>query len=467
MEEFEGKSHTGVQSQRSEEEEFEDCILDIGSLHYQFNNIPQLDFQLESTLKDTTDSVQLRKTAREKKALNLFLNNMEFLKTIFPPLFWLIHTHIFHPQEVDVINYLTNAVGAMWGQFIFPLETSVEIDSKVRDIFYHCFPYFVTQAIQQIYIQLTHSNPQVVYKSFRMDVCSTAVEIFTHIRPLKSQLQDRLGLYFLKPPPADIPERFLKKESDNLYDKTVTLPTEDLTTLIEMQHRVRPVSSSWNMAGLSSLMSAATHHRSLPFEHDAQIVVQYPQNGEADWTTQLPPLLPSSEATDPDALKFDKYNPQADPRSLLQRSRRPFLCNQIDELKKEFQQNKEKRMKEYNKLKAEIKDLNERVPFLKREILTKFSDNLRVLQLERKKNETPELPELTPEVMSDPVKFQDILKERERKKKEKEKREKEKRKKLAAITGSNPNTRPRSTIEEARMQTFPDDLHGTLSINLE
>lgn len=386
------KKQTAIPLSIEEEEEDycfdEDCILDIHLLDYDIKNPPELNFQLDYVISTTMSMIQLKRGPKSRAALHLLETNSEFIHQLMPHLFWLVHQRKYHQNCKPKIEHLTNIIGKMWFHFCFPFETDTTLDSRVRDIFFNAIPYFCTQAIQHIYILITHGNPSTTSKAFRMSVCGIVVNIFTTITPLQSQIEKKLANAFKRPPPAELPDNPRKKNDDG---QDVLLPVEDLTTLIEVEHRKRPIDSEWNLASISTLFQISTKRRTVPLEHDFKISIQYPQDDETDWTTALPPLLPQIKTRREKNLTFQTYNPMNDPRSLLHRSRRPDLSQQIGDMLDHFDKEAEDQQEKLKRVSAENNQLRKRLRSAKPEIKKKFLKDLRSLQLEKKRNETPEI----------------------------------------------------------------------------
>ncbi|OHS92883.1 hypothetical protein TRFO_12261 [Tritrichomonas foetus] len=281
-------------------------------------------------------------------------------------------------------------VGTAWGRFLFPFETNNSLSSSLRDAFVNCIPYFYTQTIQHLFILLLDGSPPTAFRPFRMKICATLVKIFTQIEPLESLLLINLGFYFKTSPQVDLSSSSEPEKQKFEEPSTTFLPEENLDTLIEMPHRKRPINKSWNISGISNLVSESTHRKSVPYEHNSKIVIQYPKDGEKDWTNELPPLLPEQKS--PAALyKKDSYDPNKETRSLLYRSRRPEIIFDYNKMKKEFAQKTIQRQKEINDKKYEFAAIEKKIRKKPLIVLKKFTDDLRTLQLERKWNETPEL----------------------------------------------------------------------------
>lgn len=371
------------------DEEGETCLLDVSYLKYSPKKPPKLCCNLSEILDTTYSAFKLNHGKLGRNAYSLFVSNRQFFEDLFLPLFWLTHTMIYHPDSKKDIQHLKQTIGTSWGHFCFPFETDRKLNPQIRDIFFDAIPYFYTQAIQHAYIKLSHGNPEITAKHFRMKICSTLVFLFTSINRVESHIDKRLRTFFEKPPPAEEFDREIPKPEEPV--KSTFIPKEDLSTLIEVQRRKKPRSTHWDLSGISPFISASTNRRKLPYEHDQEILIQYPPEDETEWTTKLPPLLPPEITTQVKDMSIDKYNPNNETRSLLQRSRRPFLANQIAVLKNQFA--KEQKKQEYinSKIHQSNKEMRDALLVHKTADLDAFLKDLRQLQLENKRNETPEL----------------------------------------------------------------------------
>ena len=323
------------------------------------------------------------------ETLSLLRQNRTFLEQLFPQIFWFVHLTILDPSKYkdDIVNLQKN-IGSAWGKFLFPFEANPSIPTQIRDSFISCIPYFYTQCIQHVYILFMNGNNPSMQKSFRMKICSILVKSFTQVEPLESLLLVNLGFYFKTLPQVDVPP---PKEQENMNsDETAIsfLPRENLKTLIEMPHRKRPVNTKWNITGLTDLVAESTHRKTVPYEHKSKIVVQYPKDGEQDWTTDLPPLLPDINKVER-RLTRANYDPNSETRSLLYRSRRPDILSEYHKMKKDFRMKLFQKNKEVADKKKEINAIEQQLMSQPIIVLKRFSDDLRVLQAERKWNETP------------------------------------------------------------------------------
>lgn len=375
----------------SEEEEEQCCILDVSYLRYNIQRPQKCGCSIKEVLDTTYSTILSHQNRHREEAYALLVANRPFFECIIEDLFWLVHMRIFHPDCQKEIRFLVKKLGSLWGHFCYPFETDTRLNSTVRDNFFGCIPYFYTQAIQHMYIKISHGNPSTTSKHFRLTVCSHVVVVFTSINLLESQLEEKLGSFFEKAPPTEEFDHENEQTKDDENSKTTLIPTEDISTLIEMQRRKRPKNYHWSMSGMSPLISSSTKRRTLPYEYDSKILIQYPADGESDWTTQLPPLLPPAVNIEHHDLSIENYDPKKEPRSLLQRSRRPFLSNRLTTLKAQFNKELKKQEDIHKKIETSNKELKKAILVSKKADIDAFLRDLRQLQLENKRNTTPEL----------------------------------------------------------------------------
>lgn len=403
--------------------------IDISSIDTE--SVPTDNFS--EIFNDVLSLFKPNKDSTWRETLKIYRNNSEFLIVFLGELFRLVHASIYNKKSL--INKYNIVVGKSWANFSFPLTTS-NTPTKVRDSFFNSFPYFATHAIHKFCIFISKDDPQVLTQSFRMSVCKTIVKAFTSLSPLESQLLSTLQKYFFEEPDLFYDEKEIENSKDNkdgldnqLGDDDsdiltdVQLPVEDLSTLTEIQKRKKPKNSGLHMTGISTLMSLATNHRSVPFEHDAYMVIQYPEGGEADWTSDLPPLLPPLKNNDKvldsksevssvvatTTKRNKEYNPMNESRSLLHRSRRPNICDKVYQLKKQFISDQLKRHSQQVKLEKDLSDMKRRLIKSDKLTMDRFISDLRILQKSSKRNETPELPEEKPKVVEKPQQINNVV----------------------------------------------------------
>jgi hypothetical protein len=326
------------------------------------------------------------RASRRAQTFRLLEQNRALVAGLVAQLFWVVHVQLHRPGEGALAERLLCAVGRAWGNFLFPFETDTAVDGRVRDLFVECVPYFVTQCAQHLFVLISRGLPETTTRAFRLRVCARLVRIFTMVEPLESLLQAKLASFFARPPQVDIVSA--QPPAKPLETRTL-LPAEDLATLITIPRRKRPRSTVWTISAISTLVSASTHRKAVPFEHNSTIVVQYPKDGEADWTTELPPLLPM-DLPQSRTLTFESYDPAKDSRSLLYRSRRPMLCDDYFKMKRDFEMQNElarEKLKKGEVAFGQMKEDARASPLL---VLKRFCEDIRVLQLERKWNESPE-----------------------------------------------------------------------------
>lgn len=353
-------------------------VDDLSELQYSPWDIKNVNLHLDEVLPHTVSTIRVAPPVQE-----FYQEKAEFVQDFIPSVFWLVQTQLCHPELRRELKSLKYECGKKWAKFLFPLEVSRIIDKKMRDEFIQSFPFYAAQAIQHMCILVTRSNMKTVDKDFRIKICRVIVPLFTGITPLDSQLDEIMCEYFQKLPPVEFREEAQEAPAEKIE---ILLPIEDTKTLTEMQRRKRPRNTEWNMSGISPLIAYATGYRSVPFEHDAHIVVQYPAGNEEDWTTKLPPLLPP-----PEPQRGEKYNPTAESRSLLHRSRRPHLCDSIQDKHQALEnlqhENKIRQDQHVKEVQTKMQQVLDADPTTKQ----KFMEQLRALQLDRKHFETPDI----------------------------------------------------------------------------
>ena len=209
-----------------------------------------------------------------KKTYNLLLSHKSFFSDLLTPIFWLTHLQINRKNQTHDIRELRSVVGTAWGRFLFPFDTDSSLSSIFRDSFTNSIPYFFTQCVQHLFIIVLNGNTPSTLQTYRMEICADLVKTFTQLEPLESLLSVSLAFYFRTSPEYQINTSDQPEKQKFEEPPSSLLPEEDLTTLIEMPRRKRPRSTSWNAAGISSLISESTNRTSVPYEHNSKIVIQ-------------------------------------------------------------------------------------------------------------------------------------------------------------------------------------------------
>ena len=376
----------------NEEVEDEQCFTE-------FNYIP-LDlfvYDIDDVVKETYSRLVIPRDKCGQQAVKILESNSAFAKKIIPPCVFLVHYTLFLPDQVAECKKYKLETGKIWENFLFIFNCDQKVPLNVRNSFLDIFPYFIAQAIQIVYRIISH-NPDAERHDNLLSICSIVLTLFCTPSRFPSIISDKIYTYLnesmrsepAKPQSAEVVDDVIKK---------VRLPIEDVNSLPETEHRIRPKSYKFNMSSISPLLSASTNRTLVPFENATNIVVQYPKNGEEDWTVNLPPLLPPIESSTTNAqtgrdLNDRSYDPSREPRSLLHRSRRPDICRKVEELKETLSVNEETNIQKLNKIKKDMDNLKTRLNSSDHHIKNKFIHDLRALQINRKRNETPEIPEI-------------------------------------------------------------------------
>jgi hypothetical protein len=129
------------------EEEEEDsgfALHDLADLEY--NPDPAfLTTYLDEVLTDAYANIQLNRNPPAKKAFALLQKHRDVIRHLLSQIFWLAHLKMHRPSDLEIIDEIETSTGKFWGNFLFPLETDMSLDGRVRDIFVECIPYLMTQ----------------------------------------------------------------------------------------------------------------------------------------------------------------------------------------------------------------------------------------------------------------------------------------------------------------------------------
>ena len=411
------------------------CFLDIKSMKYNPDNLEAIDLEVDAVIQKTIRTIQLtrkddpkakkfrshtsslystparsgRKESIAKMTLQALIDNSPWLRQLLLHLFWLVDLKFFFTDKDAEIKDLEDKIAVIYRDFAYPFQTNGKYSPKVIDRFFYCLPYFLTQALQDIFIRKFCGNPTTMGKDFRMRLCSFLVDFFTGIKPIDSLLRSRLSFFFIRAPEADVAD-LRKKES--LFPTTVMLPTEDVNSLVDIERRARPTDYAWHAASVSPIVAKSFHRKVLPYHHDTIWFFNKPKNDEDDYLKNLPPLLPSYQ-DQKDVTDITKYDPKKETRSLLLRSRRPHIIEEFRKEKDEFHKHSVERR---GKMNADIVELHSKLKKVRQKhpaVLDVWLKDLAKLQEDKKRNETPEFKKL-----SDIVKGKEGEKEKEQEERE-------------------------------------------------
>ena len=175
----------------------ENDLNEFQQFSYNLNSKNELQINYDIVFKQVVNFFQIQGYSRPFRVSSFFEDNIEFFRVILPPLFWLFHTKSFFPTETSIISLLSQEVQDLWKNFCLELEMNKKIDSNLKDLFYHSFPYFCAQVISEIYF-LISTNIQIIHDlSFKIYICSVTVQLFTAIDPAFPHLFDRYSKYFV------------------------------------------------------------------------------------------------------------------------------------------------------------------------------------------------------------------------------------------------------------------------------
>lgn len=381
------------------------------------SEIPSPKSSTDSRLKFTSSHKFQKDSSKKisKQVYSVLEYSMPMIKELTTPLFWIVQLKITFPEKTKDIDDLEAYVSKIYREFCYKFQTNGQIPSKVLDRFIYCLPYFFTQAIQDIFIRLLQGNPSCMDRDFRMRVCSILVELFTGIKPIDTLLKSRLSFYFARPPDADIPELGDKKHKDEEeLCASVSIPTEDLSTLVDLPKRKRPSVYSWHSSSVSPFISKGLNRSVLPYSHDSILHLTLPKNGEDDWKSDLPPLLSNNDQSE--VTDISKYDPSKDSRSLLYRARRPNIISDFKQNSIEFMRLTAKRKAKEEIDVVYLRNKKEKVRRKDPLVLEEWVKDLAKLQQEKKHGETPEFKRLA-DIKNEKTKEQ-LRREKEEKERE-------------------------------------------------
>jgi hypothetical protein len=150
----------------------------------------------DQTLRSTTLSVWGKKG--NLATFQLLLNNLDFLQELIVPLFWIVHLSLHAPEQEHHVRHLTHIAGHLWHHFIYPLCTG-PTSQRDLDKFILCLPYFMTQAIQDIFIRLLEGNPVTMDREFRVNLCARVTFFFAGTQCADTLIKSRLAFFFPLP----------------------------------------------------------------------------------------------------------------------------------------------------------------------------------------------------------------------------------------------------------------------------
>lgn len=316
-------------------------------------------------------------------------NHIQVIKELCLSFFWRYHYSSYRKEDGCNAEF-TKEASSKWCAFLFPLHTDFVFPEKVISEFLSSFPYFVCQFIHHIYMHIACQCYDVFTISFRMDICKETIKYFSSLDIIDTLLSETITHYFPEILSPDyhlfVPER--KKEEESL--QSVLIPKEDPTKVADVEFRTKPTKVSFHISGVSPVVSSSVSKKVIPFSPDSKIAFLYPKNGSSDWTTNLPSLLPDPQRTLHDPENFDPSN---DPHSYIHRARRPDAVSNYQNIKDEYFKVERNRHKKYSRVRDDIKFSVLKIKVCQPETLSSFVSDLRKLQLDNKREETPDFKE--------------------------------------------------------------------------
>ena len=144
----------------SDEEE----IPIISPEEIQYEQINPDDLNVSNVFEQIIRSMDNMKNDTGKKVIAIFELNRAKIEEFIQQMFFYVHLSLYQSTEVKHIQNKLHDLSKQWTQFHYELEFEQKLEQKVYDRLSHCFPYFFTQAIQTIYVNITRGNPITLEK---------------------------------------------------------------------------------------------------------------------------------------------------------------------------------------------------------------------------------------------------------------------------------------------------------------
>ena len=300
--------------------------IDINLVSYNsLTSIAMISEHLNSSIIQAFRENNYHKIPNGDIILKVLKKNKPFLTAFYPKLFWLSHLilveHKHDYKDLENLDpssdHLLHECGEAWVHFVFPLQESLspQVPSAFQ-LFLRTFPIFTSQIFLYIFMTLSHGHPSTTNPEFRIKLTIFLVYIFTSVEISPSLAKSELIFLFDHPPRIEIPE--LPQTAAHVTP--LTLPIEDLNTLVNMEARIPGLSHLWPTSSVSPLISIVTGTDSIPFEPKQKLKVQKATNF-------LPPL--TYDGKEAIFHSRDDYMPSKETRSLLLRSERQRLAEGI------------------------------------------------------------------------------------------------------------------------------------------
>lgn len=367
--------------------------------YYEMQNIPyrkrdEMDLNMmNKCVKNSLEGIKF--IEEEKDAMKIYEDNLFYITNLFEPLFWLFHFTMHIPDD-SRIQGLNRVSGEAWGLLLFALYTEKRYPAKIIDAFIRSFPFFVTQTLQDMFLQKSNGNPIAAKKEFRQSLCIVVYEMFTGFTAVDVFVMQMLQKYFKIPPQADIPDALLNPPKDPNFIPSIELPKEDLTSLTPPDKRIPPKTIYFRPTSLTPLIQFSTKRQIMPYTKNVKMELAFPRNGADDLEMNFPTLLPNPHTEENLTATVSTYNPMIETRSLLHRARKPHIMTNYQQKRKEFNERQSVRNDKMAHLQEDLNNHLKEVEICQPKTLKKFVNDLGRLLAENKREEIPDIDDKDP-----------------------------------------------------------------------
>lgn len=294
-----------------EEEEEEDQIIDIFKLteiDAEADPWTYLDRESFSESYEATLYELRLGTSNSQKSVRTMLEiHKENIQNISIPLFEDIH-ELAYECSISMDSPAPNDLVDLWHTFYSALFARTK-HKKNAYYFLDILPFVLTYSIEYVYIHLP--TPLGLVPPPRVVLAKRIVYLLTSVMPLDSYLDEKMTKYF--GPVNDL--RPIARRPD-LFPKTILLPVEDMTGLVDLERRPHDLVQKWSMNSVSPIS-----HKKRPIsKYDQRIEFLYPRNGERTFHEDLKKF--SQKKRKPGDISVDLTT-----KSLLMRAR----CRDVEE----------------------------------------------------------------------------------------------------------------------------------------
>lgn len=288
-------SERNSEEENEEEEEF-DYQLSIFTLTSIQSKADPWEYISEKSIDDAYETTLYHIRLNKPNTIRIFRIHKEIIMSVVSPMFNDIHS-VFIEETVKENSPPSDDLIRMWQACYSDVYIRTP-NKKALSLFYDVIPYFYSYAVSSIYFKLP--TPLGICPPKRFKIARRILYIFSSITYLNSAIKSIMNELFepevkLKP--------IIKKE-----EKSVLLPVEDITGLVDLERRPKNRSRRFDLTSISPI-STKIHRTPL---HTCKFY--YPKNGDKTFKKELKPFTQKPKAP-------GDFTPDLDTKSLLMRAR--------------------------------------------------------------------------------------------------------------------------------------------------